>query len=593
MSTSILGKRPRFPEASELAEIFERDDSLVVRDNTEYLARMNKLSLFTRPTQLGKSTFFSLAELVYSKTKEAPSEVAKNIDKKERNAGYVVTFDLLSVAVVSMPTDWKDDLLATDRSFFKKVKQTVERFIRNNKELQEHFIAPEMSEQLAGDYLEALGQAVSDTKVNEDFLVVLVDEFDRPLRYTLFHLFSQFEKQDVIAHCPNYVSFFATCKSVGQMDGRNKVWVTGVLPIALDLISDFQPSNKTFSADMLDAVGLRDLDVDNMLSRVHATVPFTNDDEMQRVRNAIRHHANHLQFLSGPPLYHTRMVNEILNIVTDVDSRKIWLRNLSRLPNGVTRERAPSVIYNLLQKSAPCRNVAKDLVANKGIPGNLNVHLNLPDVCQAGIVKDDYLTLLVHLGVAYVKERTVADMDGSHLFCATSHYFRSEYLKAMLNVTLTPMFSCESVDKIYENQPLLQEFLETLPSKGLAKMIAWAKSSRTNRILELQFQGVLLGELHDLIMSDDDTSITPTQEDRISSDMRTDVQLKGHQTILILELKQQQSSPTKAAMIKFHSQLRKYVNKVSNEQPQCLVAGFVVVMYATGTKFRVEPFQNL
>ena len=594
MSTSILGKRPRFPEPSQLAEIFKGDDDdLIFRDNTEYLAKMDKLSLFTRPTQLGKSTFLSLAELVYGKKKKAPSEVAKSVAAQERNAGYVVKFDFLLVSVFMDSTDWKENLRLTDDSFFTHIKRTVELFIRMNNELRDHFVSPLQNTSVcAGDYLQALTEAValySDINGTDDFLVVLVDEFDRPLRHTLFQLLNQFEKQDVIAHCKNYISFFTTCKAVGQMAAKNKVWVTGVLPIVLDLISDFKPVNKTFSTGMLDAVGLRDADVDDMLQAVHAAEPFTDDDEMGKVREAIRYHANHLKFLSGLPLYHTRMVNELMKTALDRDARKVWLDNLSRLPDDVTRESAPSAIYNLLQKSANCREVAKGLVANKPIPGNLNVRLNLPDVCRADIAKDDYLTVLVYLGIASVDART----GGGHLFSATSRYFRSEYLQAMLKVTLTPLFDFDSVEEIYKNQALLQEFLETLPSTGMAKMVAWAKSSRKNRILELQFQGILLGELHESIMADD-ASIAPTQEDRISPNMRTDIQLKGRKTILILELKQkptEHAGPTEAAMVKFHSQLGKYVEEVSKQNPHFLVAGFVVVMYANGTMFHIEPYQ--
>jgi len=40
--------------------------------------------------------------------------------------------------------------------------------------------------------------------------------------------------------------FFQSCKSVGQISG-NSVWVTGVVPIALDLISNFKAENMTFN----------------------------------------------------------------------------------------------------------------------------------------------------------------------------------------------------------------------------------------------------------------------------------------------------------------------------------------------------------
>ena len=585
---SILGKRPRFPEASQLAEIFDEDSGLVVRDNTEYLANMKKLSVFTRPTQLGKSTLLSLAEMVYSKKKTAPPEVAKNIPAQERNAAYVVQFDFLNVDITTN-NSWQEDLRRIDSSLFHYIKHTVEMFVTIiNKELERYFVSPHATAS-AGVYLRHLAEAVaaySATNGTDEFLVVLVDEFDRPLRDTLFRMLNQFEKNNVMDQCPHYRSFFSACKVVGQKQKSNKVWVTGVLPIALDLICDFKPVTVTFSEDMLDAVGLRDDDVDKMLREVHTAEPFADKEEMEGVGLAIRDHANHLKFLSGLPLYHTRMVNELMEKVLNRTARSWWLKDLSRLPTSITRESAPSSIYKLLQKSTVCREVAKDLIANRGIRGELNDRLNLPDVCRADISKDIYLTLLVHLGIA-----SVDTSDHEYVFRATSRYFRSEYLQAMLEVTLVPLFGFNSVEEIYKNQTLLQEFMETLPSSGMAKMISWAKSSRKNRILELQFQGFLLGELHESLMADDAT-ILPTQEDKISPEMRTDIQRKGRNTILILELKQKPTKlagPTEADMGRFHKQLRRYVKEVSEQNPELLVAGFVVVMYANGTMFHIEP----
>jgi hypothetical protein len=368
---------------------------------------------------------------------------------------------------------------------------------------------------------------------------------------------------------------------------QNKVWVTGIVPIVLDLISEFNPDNLTFKSEMLDAVGLRDKDVDYMLERVHTAEPFTSTQEMEKVRRAIQFHANNLQFLTGSPLYHTRMVNGLMEIILNPQSRKLWLQDLSRKPGPVRRERAPSAIYKVLQRSRVCREIAKGLVANRGIHGVLNEDLNLPDVARADISKDDYLTLLVHLGVASVQVNTGGQ---GHTFWSTSRFFRSEYLNAMLQVTLAPLFELSTVDEIFNRQALLEEFMATLPASGMSKMINWAKASKGNRILELQFQGFLVGELHDHFIADDAT-IVPTQEDVLGSKLRTDIQMKGNNTILILELKQKPSEaapPTATAMNGYHEQLHEYVEEVSMRETNLLVAGFVVVMYANGTKFQIE-----
>ena len=97
---------------------------------------------------------------------------------------------------------------------------------------------------------------------------------------------------------------------------------------------------------------------------------------------------------------HTWMVNEQMNQLADSGHRVGWLRNLTRMP--VTLESAPTAIYNLLQTSQHCRKVAKALASQRDIFGTLNERLNLVDVANTKISADNYMTLLVHLGVASV-----------------------------------------------------------------------------------------------------------------------------------------------------------------------------------------------
>jgi hypothetical protein len=160
----------------------------------------------------------------------------------------------------------------------------------------------------------------------------------------------------------------------------------------------------------------------------------------------------------------------------------------------------------------------------------------------------------------------------------------------MLGVTLARLFTFTTVYDIYNHQALLQEFMETLPASGMTKMINWVNASNRNRILELQFQGFLVGELHDHFMADD-AAILPTQEDTLDSNLRTDIQIKGKTTILVLELKQKSrvnAPPTRLEMTNYHKQLHEYVEEVSKKKKDLLVAGFVVVMYANGREFQIE-----
>jgi len=589
-------KRPRFPVASQLGEIFDEvEDGMIVRNNVEFLTSMAKLSLFTRPTQMGKSTLFSLAEKVYSKTETAPDVAAAIVLENERNAGFVLRFDFLQVSAVTMAElTWTENLKQIDLNLLEYVKECVHELLRYDApELRQHFIEPDANA-TAGKYLRSLVNAVarySKTNQTDEFLMVLVDEYDRPVRETLFRLLLSLEtdvKASMVPNCPNYVDFFSACKVVGGKLPGNRVWVTGVVPIVLDIISDFNPENLTFQSEMSDALGLREEDVNRMLNCVHSAEPFNSEEEKELVREAIRDHANHLQFLGGSSLYHTRMVNELMRLLLRPKEREMWLATLSKLPGSVTRERAPSAIFELLKQSAVCRKVAKELVARRDIHGTLNERLNLPDVARADIVKDDYLTLLVHLGIASVHE---SEAGNGVVFRSTSRYFRSQYLNELLGVTLAPLFELSTVDQIYSRRDLLQEFLATLPVSAMSKMIAWAKASRGNRILELQFQGYLVGELHDHFLADFDAAVHTTQEDVLESGSRTDIQIRGKNTMLILELKQKPSvaaPPTKAEMSLYHAQLHGYMEEVSSKMSGTIVAGFVVVMYANGTKFHIE-----
>ena len=585
-------KRPFFPVPYQLADIYYLvDEGMVVRNNVAFLRSMDNLSvLFTRPTQMGKSTLFSLAEKVYSKTEKAPGISTGIIPDDERNARFVLRLCFLEISIARTTSPWQTDLARIDSALLEYIKRSVSRYLRRNPELQQFFTAPNDQVALAGDYLQSLSHAIeeySTTNVRKEGFMVLVDEYDRPLRETLFHLFENSTKSAVAPHCPHYISFFNTCKSVGEVSG-NMVWLTGVVPIALDLICEFKPKNMTFTKSMAEAVGLRDEDVDRMLEVVHSAEPFDSDVQKTLVREAIRDHANHLQFGTETSLYHTRIVNEIMNALLDRAERDSWMRDLSSLPAGVARERAPRAVYKLLRTSRVCREVAKDLVAKKDISGSLNKYLNLPDVATTNITKDNYLTLLVHLGIASAQESTTGT---GHIFRLTSRYFRSEYLNELLGVTLGPLFDLSSVQNIYDHQIYLEEFLLTLPESGMSKMIQWAKTSTKNRILELQFQGFLVGELHDHFISEDNGDVLTTQQDVVDEKSRTDIQLWGKNTVLILELKQKPSEtapPTQAQLTQYHDELYRYVETVSKEEKKRMVAGFVVVMYANGTKFHVE-----
>lgn len=54
------------------------------------------------------------------------------------------------------------------------------------------------------------------------------------------------------------------------------IWLTGITPIALDVLSGFKPVILTFDEAVADPVGLLDTDVDNMLNEVHRLKPLSS-----------------------------------------------------------------------------------------------------------------------------------------------------------------------------------------------------------------------------------------------------------------------------------------------------------------------------
>jgi hypothetical protein len=122
-----------------------------------------------------------------------------------------------------------------------------------------------------------------------------------------------------------------------------KVWVTGITPIGLDLLSSFSPTNLTFQESMAHAVGLRDEDITNMLAVVDGFMPFADDAEKARFRDAIKLHFNNIKYGNGSDLYHTRMVNDVMQYVLIHNSQRApWLASIKLLPKNHLQRYSPS-----------------------------------------------------------------------------------------------------------------------------------------------------------------------------------------------------------------------------------------------------------
>jgi hypothetical protein len=146
-------------------------------------------------------------------------------------------------------------------------------------------------------------------------------------------------------------------------------------------------------------VGLRDADVDRMLDQVHSFNQFKDNGEKRRVHFAIREHYNGLLFLSGEGLYHTRLVNSVMNGLLSNCARQEWVQDLSKPMPLVSVEKYPSSVFNVVATARSLRPIVNKLLTKGQVLSgyNLNLELSLSDLLNKNIAVDNYLTLLVHL----------------------------------------------------------------------------------------------------------------------------------------------------------------------------------------------------
>ena len=141
----------------------------------------------------------------------------------------------------------------------------------------------------------------------------------------------------------------------------------------------------TFSDNMANAVGLADSDVQRMLDQVHEKVPF-QDGERDQATRLLRQHFNNLGFPGGEPLYHTALINGIMNrLQDDPVSRQEFLK-FGRVPKDMSIEPVSSVIFDVLCTARNLRHVVNKLVAGDQLQGyGLNYDLSLEDLLQPTI----------------------------------------------------------------------------------------------------------------------------------------------------------------------------------------------------------------
>jgi hypothetical protein len=558
--------------------------------------------VLTRPMQLGKTTLFSLVELVFSKNERCPDGLAYKPPAELKNSCFVLRVDFGTVnADRDGTTTWEEVGRKFDKDVRIIIDQAVEEFLDANANVAlEYRSTPVASDSHSGHLLEKLVRAVKKTDGKDAVLFILVDEYDQPMREILLDMLSSGSRAgaDNILSMetrlknvyPEYTGFFKGCKTISGILANTKTWVTGITPLALPLLSGFHPDVLSFNSALADVVGLCDGDVDRMLDQVHTYNPFKDDTEKSSVRDAIRYHYNGLLFLSGSGLYHTRLVNCVMeNLLRDFE-RKQWLKNLSEPMSNVLVEKCPASVFNAVAIAPNLRPAVSTLVATGEVSGyKLNPGLSLSSLLGDKVVIDDYLTLLVHLGVLSV---SVHPSGIDHIFKISSAAYRLQHLEALLVIlksSIGELFKCKTLQDVYEKgEDCIMDFMTTLTATSMSSLVDWAGLQDNNNIMELQLQGFMVGELHDVLFG-----VTIYQETVLPTLKRTDITLKGKHVLVILELKKINGSepPEEAQKGKYHKQLRGYVktrNQMEAKGKKRPVAGFIVVLYDNGQHYIVE-----
>mmetsp|Transcript_6783 Transcript_6783/g.18959 ORF Transcript_6783/g.18959 Transcript_6783/m.18959 type:complete len:637 (-) Transcript_6783:946-2856(-) len=587
------------------------------RDNSSFLAELfssNDAAIcFTRPMQLGKTTLFSLADEVFSINKESNVDTDLNFSPggENRNKWYVLRLDFGAVCPARFKKneaeeEWVQLCRELDKQTGHSIKQRVIFLLMNNPHLHENFKAisqgVEIKDQSIGLMIESLGNAIQFEKGR---LLILVDEYDQPVREGLLRLIPFHGKQlyesaehQIKSSFQNYFSFFRAVKVLLEIVSPSKIWLTGITPIGIKEMSGLNIAVVTFKANMADAVGLTENDVKGMLYDVHKYAPF-EDGQLEFAMDSLKRNFNNLRFPHSQPLYHTALVNGIMNMLldpTDPTKRREFL-STGKVPSDLAREPVPSSIFNVLRNAKNLRHVVNVLAERGQISGpgfKINEQLSLEHLLQETINVSDYLTLLVHIGVVSASGTATANPT----FAMTSECYRENLLKPILKTlraSLVKLVSLTSKEDLYaQGEEILVDFVTSISKNNMTKLMAWASSDTNNHILELQFQSHVVTEAHDIL----DGKARTSQEDNLpKTGKRTDVTFSSETCVVILELKQvaSEAPPTAAFISKAHEQLAGYVETrqlmeiAGKGRP---VAGFVVVMHNDGAAYIVEKLRQ-
>ncbi|KAL3905427.1 MAG: hypothetical protein SGILL_009681, partial [Bacillariaceae sp.] len=478
--------------------------------------------------------------------------------------------------------------------------------LSDNLQLEQNFklasLGEKIKDQSIAQVISNLGFAVQKEKGR---LLILVDEYDQPVREGLLQLIPHHGEslydsiqQEIKLYFSDYFSFFRSVKALLAEVVHSKIWLTGITPIGIGEMSGLNIVDLTYQAHMADAVGLREADVERMLQEVHVHAPF-KEGELERARTLLKRNFNNLRFPASQPLYHTGLVNHMMNILLDPtkETKRQEFLSTGKVPEHLAREPVPSSLFNVLRNAKNLRPVANKLANDERVSGpqfKIKERLSLEDLLQETINISDYLTLLVHIGVV---SASGTSMDHP-TFTITSEFYRENLLKPLLKTlrsSLEKLVALKSTEDLYtDGEEILVDFVTSISQNNMARLMAWASSDDENHILELQFQSHVVTEAHAILQ---DTARTSQEDVLPATGKRTDVTFSSKTTVVILELKQvaSETPPTADFVSKAQEQLAGYV-KTRQAMEEAgkgrAVAGFVVIMYDNGAGYVVEKLRQ-
>jgi hypothetical protein len=590
-ATKRAKRQFRFPGRHQNhVEIYQKDRWY--RDNSLFLEKLfnhdSNALVFTRPMQLGKTALLSLADELFSvnKNSDVDMDLSYSPGEEDRNKWFVLRLDFSAVSAGRTDDEsetWEDIGRRIDEETAHHIKEKVVGLLAKNRQLRDAFKTVSLNLNIGRAQISRLVCALtSAVELVDGRLLFIVDEYDLPIRDVLLRLMPLHSrnlhdrvKKKIRSTFEVYFSFFRTVKVSLEHLRHAKIFLTGITPVRILEMGGLAAVSVTFDEDMADAVGLREDDVHDMLVHVNKYAPFENG-EWNLAFKRIKQQFNNLCFPRGSSLYHTALVNRWMNVLLKENyCHKAFLQDDWMVPY-LGREPIPSSVFDVLGTARNLRHVANMIMEGRDVIGyKLSENLSLEDLLQEKIVVDDYLTLLVHLGVASAQGTTVKPT-----FRITSGFYRRHFFKVLmesLQASLESLTSLTTKEELYTRGEEMVADLVTCASKDRMATQLLSASRAAKNILKFNAR--------DTTPSKTDNTVTET------------IRIESKTCVVILELR---GNPTVSNVIQTHEGLLRCVERqrdiekeIQKEGRNRPVAGFIVEMYgdAYGTTI-VQKLSN-